>query len=253
MDTAGHASIGQAAVNGLGSVLLAFAAGLISFLSPCTLPLLPGYLSYMSGLTAEEVRTGQNTRTVLGASGLFVLGFSFIFVALGATASYIGSMLLPHRDVLMQVSGFFIIVMALVMIGLFRVPLLYREKRFHFARNFGIWSAFPMGMAFAFGWSPCIGPVLTSIFAYAAAQGTVQRGALLLFAYSLGLGTPFLVVALFAGRMFQSLGWFKRHFQAINVSGGSVLLVMGVLLVMNRWTETLGPVMRWYSGLHLPS
>ncbi len=240
-------------MSGVGSLMLAFGAGLISFLSPCTLPLLPGYLSYISGLGAEEVRSGENTATLLSASGLFVLGFSLIFVALGATASYIGSALLPYRDTLNQIAGVFIIVMALGMVGLFKIPMFYMEKRFHLGRELGIWSALPLGMAFAFGWSPCIGPVLTSIMAYATTEGTAQKGALLLFVYALGLGMPFLAVALFAGRVFGSLNWFKRHYLAINRSGGGILLVMGVFLLLNRWTQVLNPVMQWYAQFNLPT
>jgi cytochrome c-type biogenesis protein len=239
-------------MNGVGALAIAFGAGLLSFLSPCTLPLLPGYLSFISGLSAEEVRSGENWKTVLAAAVLFVLGFSLIFVALGATASYIGSFLQPYRGTLERVAGAFIILMALAMLGAFRLPMLYQEKRFHLNRELGIWSAFPLGLAFGFGWSPCIGPILTSIYALAIKEGTAQRGALLLFIYALGLGVPFLLAAVFAGRMFESLAWVKRHFVAINRVGGAVLLFMGVFLVLGRWVQLLGPVMNWYADLHLP-
>lgn len=233
-------------MSGSGNLLIAYVAGLLSFLLPCTLPLIPGYLSYITGLGAEDIQSGQYRGTVFGAAVLFVLGFSLIFVALGATASYIGTALSPYRDTLTRVSGVFIILMALFVLGLFRLPFLFREKRFHLAREFGIWSAFPLGMAFAFGWSPCIGPVLTSILAYATTDSTVQKGAILLFAYSLGLGTPFLALALLAGRLFQTMGWLRRRAQIFNLAGGSVLMIMGVFLVLNRWTEAMAPVMRWY-------
>lgn len=232
--------------------ILAFWAGLVSFLSPCTLPLLPGYLAYISGLGMEEVQARENTGTVVGAAALFVLGFSVVFVAIGATASYIGSMVHGYLPTLERVAGVFIIVMALVLIGLVQVPALYRDWRFHVNRDLGIWSAVPVGMAFAFGWAPCIGPVLGSIYALAMSEASVQRGALLLFVYALGLGIPFLVVALFAERAFESLGWFKQHFRAINLTGAGILLVMGVFLVTGRWTELLGPLLRWY-GLHGPT
>ena len=240
-------------MHGPAALFIAFGAGLVSFLSPCTLPLLPGYLSYISGLGVEEVRDEGNTGLVVGTALLFVLGFSLVFVALGATASYIGSALLPYRDSLSRLAGIFVILMALLMLGSFQIPMFYREMRFHPGRDFGIWSAFPLGMAFAFGWSPCIGPVLASILADATTEASAQRGALLLFDYAMGLGLPFLIVALFAGRMFQSLNWFKRHFVAINRTGGSILLVMGVFLVLNRWTELLAPVMAWYQNLPLPT
>lgn len=229
-----------------GGLLLAYIAGLLSFLLPCTLPLLPGYLSYVTGLGADEVQSTEHRGFVVGAAMLFVLGFALVFVALGATASYLGSMLNPYRDTLTRISGVFIILMALFVLGLFRLPLLYREKRFHLSREAGAWGAFPLGMAFAFGWSPCIGPVLTSILAFAATTQTVQRGALLLFVYALGLGTPFIGLALLAGRLFSTMGWLKKRALLFNLSGGSVLLVMGVFLVLNRWTEVMAPMMRWY-------
>jgi cytochrome c-type biogenesis protein len=234
-------------VNGAGALPLAFGAGLISFLSPCTLPLLPGYLSYISGVGADDVQSGDRRLRVFTASMLFVLGFSLVFVSLGATASYIGSIVLPHRLVLERLAGIFIIVMALAMIGVFHAPLLYTERRFHISPDAGLWSAFPVGLAFAFGWSPCIGPTLMSIYALATQEGTAQRGALLLFVYALGLGAPFLVVAIFAGRMFSSLAWFKRHFVALERTGGAILLVMGLALVMGRWVEILTPFMNWYA------
>jgi cytochrome c-type biogenesis protein len=234
-------------MNGVSALPLAFGAGLISFLSPCTLPLLPGYLSYISGVGAEEVYTGERWLRVLTAATLFVLGFSLVFVSLGATASYIGSLVLPHRVLLERVAGVFIVVMALAMIGAFKAPLLYSERRFHLPASMGLWSAFPVGLAFAFGWSPCIGPTLMSIYALATQEGTAQRGALLLFVYALGLGAPFLLVAMFAGRMFTSLAWFKRHFVALNRAGGAILLVMGLALLLGRWVEILTPFMNWYA------
>lgn len=235
------------------TLALAFGAGLISFLSPCTLPLLPGYLSYVSGLGAEEVQARENRATLLLAAGLFVLGFSLVFVSIGATASYIGSLVTANRDTLTRAAGAFIIVMSLGMIGAFRLPIFYAEKRFHLSMEIGMWGAFPLGMAFGFGWSPCLGPMLASIIAAASQQGTAQKGAFLLFVYALGLGLPFLLVALFAERALTSLAPFKRHFRAINLAGGSMLLVMGVFLLLNRWTELLGPAMRWYAQLNLPS
>lgn len=237
---------------GPGALILAFGAGLGSFLLPCTLPLIPGYLSYISGLGTEELQTRGSRATLVGAASLFVLGFSLVFVALGATVSYIGSALLPYRDTLTRVSGAFIILMALVVLGLFRLPVLYREKRFQLGREFGIWSAFPLGMAFAFGWSPCIGPVLSSILAYATTTTTAQQGALLLFVYAMGLGVPFLALAFLAGHMFQSLRWLKRSSRIVDLGGGGVLLVMGVFLVLNQWTQVMAPVMRWYADQNLP-
>ncbi|MGH2443009.1 MAG: cytochrome c biogenesis CcdA family protein [Chloroflexota bacterium] len=232
-------------------MFIAFGAGIFSFLSPCTLPLIPGYLSYISGLTSDEIQSGRNTAVLLRGAILFVLGFSLVFVALGATASYIGSELQLYKDAATRVAGVFIIVMALVMLGVFRIPMLYREKRFHVSPELGMWGAFPLGMAFAFGWTPCIGPVLSGVFTLAMSETSVRRGSLLLFVYALGLGVPFLAVALFAGRAVGTLNRFKRHYTVINGIGGSVLLVMGVFLVLNRWTELLSPVMNWYADLNI--
>jgi cytochrome c-type biogenesis protein len=239
-------------VNGPGALVLAFGAGLLSFLSPCTLPLLPGYLAYMSGLSLDEVQSQEHRGTALTAAGLFVLGFSLVFVALGATASYIGSLMSQYRLELMRISGVFIILMALVLIGMIRLPILYQEKRFHVGRELGLWSAFPLGMAFAFGWTPCIGPTLGAILAVGVQAATVQRGALLLFCYALGLGVPFLLAGLFAERVFSSLGWFKRHFNAITMTGSAVLMVMGVFLLLGQWTQLLSPLITWYGQLNLP-
>lgn len=235
------------------TLAVAFGAGLLSFLSPCTLPLLPGYLAFMSGLGIEEAQARQNMRTVFTAALLFVLGFSLVFVALGATASYLGSLVQQYHAMLVRVAGLFIILMALMIIGLVQIPGLYRERRFHLGRVIGRWSALPLGMAFAFGWVPCIGPILGATLGVAAAQGTAQLGALLLFAYALGLGVPFLIVALSADRAIRALAPIRRHYRAVNVTGGAVLLVMGVFLVIGEWTQLLSPLINWYGSLNLPT
>lgn len=234
------------------ALLLAFGAGLLSFLLPCTLPLLPGYLAYVSGLAAEDMGSKENRAIIVFSATLFVLGFSLVFVALGATASYLGALLLPYRETLIRLSGAFIIAMALVVLGVLRMPMFYREKRFALGREFGVWSAFPLGMAFAFGWSPCIGPVLASLLAYASTQGTAQQGAVLLFVYALGLGVPFLGLALLAGRMFESVRALRRYARVFDLGGGTLLVVMGVFLVLNQWTAFMAPIMRWYLQLSLP-
>jgi len=235
------------------TLVASFGAGLLSFLSPCTLPLVPGYLAFMSGLGVEEAQARDNTGTVFTAALLFVLGFSLVFVALGATASYLGSLVHQYHPVLVRAAGVFIILMALVIIGLVQVPALYRERRFHLGRAFGRWSAFPLGMAFAFGWVPCIGPILGAVLGVASTQGTAQQGAALLLAYALGLGVPFLAVALFADRLIHALAPIRRHYGAVNLVGGTVLLVMGIFLVLGTWTQLLSPLINWYGGLNLPT
>jgi cytochrome c-type biogenesis protein len=237
----------------VAALLIAFGGGVVSFLSPCTLPLVPGYLAYMSGIGTEDVQVNQRLATVVPAALLFVLGFSLIFVSLGATASYIGAILGPERQILTRIAGLFIIGMALVMIGIVQFPSFFRERRLRIGRDLGIWSAFPLGMAFAFGWTPCIGPVLTAILGIATQEDSVRKGAALLFAYALGLGLPFLAVALFAGRFLSSLAVFKRHYRVLNLVSAGVLLAMGVFLSLNRWTQLLGPAMDWYANLQMPA
>jgi len=230
---------------------LAFAAGALSFTSPCCIPLLPGYLSYMSGVSAEELEDAGRGR-LLTATLLFVAGFALVFTALGATASVLGGLVLSHRLVLTQISGAFIIAMGLVTLGIFRIPALYVERRFHFSTNLGLVGAMPLGMAFAFGWTPCIGPVLASIETLAGTQGSVRTGAALLFVYALGLGLPFVFVGLFVARGLRFAAWLKRHLQLLNLAGGLILIAMGVLIMSDQWVELLSPLLRLYARLRWP-
>jgi len=229
---------------------LAFGAGVLSFASPCVLPLLPGYLSYMSGVSAEEL--AERRGTLLPASLLFVAGFALVFTALGATASVIGSLVLEHRLILLRISGIFIIFMGLVTLGVFKIPMLYVERRFSVSPGLGMVGALPLGMAFGFAWTPCIGPVLASIETIAAAEGSVRTGAALLFVYAMGLGLPFIAAGFFFGRGVSAVRWLQRHYQALNIAGGSILLLMGILLLTGQWVELLSPALRLYSQLHLP-
>jgi cytochrome c-type biogenesis protein len=208
----------------LSGVLL---AGLISFLSPCVLPLVPPYLAYMAGTSVSAMRDadrGPDLRVIL-ASALFVLGFSTVFVLLGAGASSMGRVLRVYGDMLAIVAGVAIIVMGLHFLGVFRIGLLYREARMDVGRPAGLAGAYLMGLAFAFGWTPCIGPVLGAVMAVAGAQATVARGMGLLAVYSLGLGIPFLLAALFMGRFMGVMDRLKPHM-------GKIEKVMGVLLVL---------------------
>jgi len=206
----------------------AAAAGLLSFLSPCVLPLVPPYLTFIAGTTIEEVATqreAQARRDVFIAAVLFVLGFSTVFVALGATASIFGQVLRSHLAALSFLAGFVIILMGLHFLGIFRFGLLYREARLEVGKPLGLWGAYVMGLAFAFGWTPCIGPILAAILAVAASEETLTRGAGLLAIYSLGLGIPFLLAALAIEPCMGFLKRFKKHF-------GAVEKVVGVLLVL---------------------
>jgi cytochrome c-type biogenesis protein len=203
-------------------------AGLLSFLSPCVLPLVPPYLSYLAGTTLDRLTdrgdSDLNRRAMLAAL-LFVMGFSTVFVALGATASVLGQAVRQHLDLLGTVAGIAIIVMGLHFLGLFRLAFLYREARVSVAKPAGLWGAYLMGLAFAFGWTPCIGPILAAILAVAGSEDNVGHGAILLAVYSAGLGLPFLAAA-FAMKPFVAL--LKR----MRSSYGYVEKAMGALLVL---------------------
>ncbi len=231
---------------------LAFVAGIISFTSPCCLPLMPGYVSYVSGVASGASVGGQasvalRSRTMLAAA-LFVLGFAITFTLMGAAASELGGLILRNRVVLGRVAGVFVIVMGLATIGLLRIPSLYRERRFDLSRiRPGPTGALPLGMAFAMGWTPCIGPVLASILTAAATVQGAWRGAALLFVYSLGLGVPFLLLALGVAKAGRLFGWLRRHGRAIEILGGSVLLLMGVLMITGAWIRLFAPLLRLFS------
>jgi cytochrome c-type biogenesis protein len=224
---------------------LALVAGIISISSPCCLPLIPGYLSYVSGVSSGS--EGNRWR-VLGASLLFVLGFASIFTTLGVSASVAGALLLGALPVLVKVAGVFVIVMGLAMLGMLRIPFLYREKRFNLSRiRSGPAGAFPLGMAFAFGWTPCIGPILAAILGAAAVTQTAAQGAALLAIYSLGMGIPFMLIALGYSRAGRTIGFLKRHAMKIEKAGGALLVLMGTLLITGYWTTLFVPLLRLFS------
>ena len=231
----------MADVLGLGS--LAFVAGAVSFTSPCCLPLMPGYMSYISGVSAEEA----SRRRVLGSASLFVLGFAIVFTALGASASALGEFLLTRLPVFIKVAGAFVILMGLATLGLLKIPFLMRERRIDLHRiRSGPAGAVPLGMAFAFGWAPCVGPVLGGILTAAAATQTVWKGAILLFIYSLGLGIPFLLLALAYSKAGRTFRFLRRHGLAIERTGGVLLVTMGVLLITGYWQQLFTPLIRWF-------
>lgn len=229
---------------------LSLVAGVVSITSPCFIPLLPGYLSYISGVSSGA--EGHRGR-VLGASALFVLGFASIFTALGATASLAGALLLGALPVLLKVAGVFVILMGLGMLGVLRLPLIYREKRFDMSRvRRGPLGAFPLGMAFAIGWTPCIGPILATILTAAAATQTAVQGAGLLAIYSLGMGIPFMFIALGYSRAGRAVAVLKRHALGIERAGGGLLVAMGVLLITGYWTRLFVPLIRLFSRFNWP-
>jgi cytochrome c-type biogenesis protein len=218
----------------------AAAAGVVSFLSPCVLPLVPPYLTYIAGTTIEELAEGGETRArrdTLLAALLFVAGFSTVFVTLGATASVFGQIVRAHLELLSLIAGLVIIAMGLHFLGLFRLAFLYREKRFKVEKPIGLWGAYLMGLAFAFGWTPCIGPILAAILALAGTEDTVARGAALLAVYSAGLGIPFIAAALAMAPFLRFMKGFRAHF-------GKVERVVGVLLVVTGIAFMTGGVQR---------
>ncbi len=232
-------------------IVAAFLAGVMSFLSPCVIPLIPAYLSFITGFTPAELSDKKlGIKAVLVPSLLFVAGFSFVFVALGASASVLGGFFSEYRELLVQLSGILVFVLGFFMLGVIKVPWLYGEARFEMgkARSFGRAAAFVVGAAFAFGWTPCVGPILGSILALAGSTGSVAQGALLLLAYSLGLGVPFILTALLFGKLRTTLGWLNRHALIINRVAGVLLMTVGVLIFSGQ----LGRLAGWLTSV-LPS
>jgi cytochrome c-type biogenesis protein len=228
--------------------VVAFGAGIISFLSPCVLPLVPAYLSMMSGVSSAELATAArpDQRRLLRATLLFVVGFTVVFAALEATASGLGQTLRSHERVLNEVAGAVIIAGGLIFAGLLRPAWVMRERRWHVAPSqLGEWAAPVMGMAFAFGWTPCIGPVLAAVLSLASATNTLGRGEGMLVAYSLGLGVPFVVAGVAFGRLTGVLSFARAHLRAINVISGLLLASLGVLLL----TDNLHVLSTWFSDL----
>ena len=233
--------------------VFAIVAGIISFTSPCALPLVPSYLSYVSGLPVSELSDGQARRLVVRSTATFVAGFTAVFTALGASSTLFGSLLIRHLPTIMRVSGVVIIIFGLSMTGFFRIPILSRERRLDLTKiSRGPLGAFPLGMAFAFGWTPCIGPILASILAVASTSHTMAWGAILLALYSLGLGVPFLVLALGIGTARRSLNFLSRHGRAIEIGGGLLLVAVGVLFVAGLWKGLFIPLQDRFARLGWP-
>lgn len=219
----------------------ALIAGAISFLSPCVLPLVPPYLAYMAGASLDTLAgnisdTEQSDilkdakRRAITHSILFVLGFSTVFIALGASASSIGQWLRAYQDILAQIAGVIIIIMGLHFLGLFKIGLLYREARFQTNKS-GLIGAYVMGLAFAFGWTPCIGPVLGTILAMAGSSKSVVDGALMLAVYSAGLGIPFILASMYVGPFMMFLNRFKKHLSIVEKIMGGLLILTGILFL----------------------
>ncbi len=268
------------------AIPLAMLAGLISFASPCVLPLVPGYLSYVTGLTGAELEEARAAsaassavpataavpaassapgtspasaatqarlpikhRVVLGTLG-FILGFSAVFVSYGALFGGLGAQLLTHQDAITRVLGVVVIVLGLGFLGL--VPSLQREARIHHRPARGMWGAPLLGALFALGWTPCIGPTLAAVQSLAFSEGSAARGALLSVAYCIGLGLPFLVIGLAMERGLEAMAWARRNTRAIQVVGGASMILLGVLMVTGLWGSLTIAMRGWVSGFEVP-
>lgn len=233
--------------------LLALGGGILSFVSPCVLPLIPIYVSIVSGASMEELRRGESEglmRRVAIGSLAFILGFTLVFVALGATATAVGGLLRTHLPLLSRVGGIVIIILGLHLTGIFRIPGLQVEKRLDsedaVSKTVGPLRAFIVGLTFAFGWTPCIGPVLAGILAYAGNQDTVGKGIYLLVVYSLGLGIPFFFAAMGINKFLTVSKKLRNHFKTIERASGVIVIIMGLLMVTNKltlltsWAQRLG-------------
>ena len=213
-------------------LFLAFGAGLISFLSPCVLPLIPGYISFISGASLNELL--ERKKINLLPLILFTLGFSFVFIIFGAAASYLGQVLLQNSETLRILAGLIIIVFSLQLIGIININFLNFEKKIYTKKNNNIWFSFIIGMAFGFGWTPCIGPILGSILALASTEETVFKAIILLSFYSLGLAIPFILSGYLMQRFLMFSKNFKKNINLVTKSGGVILLITGVLILTNQ-------------------
>jgi cytochrome c-type biogenesis protein len=242
------------------AVLVALAAGAVSFASPCVVPLVPGYLAYLAGLVGADVppvtqREAAGPRTgrwrVAGAAGLFVLGFTAVFGVIMVGVVRLADALTRNTDLLQRLGGVLTIVMGLAFVGL--VPVLSRERRVHLVPKAGLWGAPLLGALFGLGWVPCIGPTLAGVVAVAAGTGGGSlRGVVLTLAYCAGLGVPFVVIAVGAARAVRALAWLRRHVRAVQVSGGALLVVVGVLLVTGLWGQLVAGLQVSITGFTPP-
>jgi cytochrome c-type biogenesis protein len=230
-------------------------AGFLSFLSPCVLPLVPPYLCFLGGTTFDQLAGEDETpphvyTTVVLSSVAFVLGFTTVFVILGATATVLGKLMLENLPILAKVAGVIIIIAGLHFLGVIHIPILHREARYHAdTRPAGLVGAYIIGLAFAFGWTPCIGPVLGAILAVAAGEDSVRQGVSLLFVYSLGLGIPFILAAVAVRPFMNAMGRFKGHMGTIEKVLGALLVLTGILFLTNSMTLIAGWILRTFPAL----
>ncbi|PYV18064.1 MAG: cytochrome C biogenesis protein [Acidobacteria bacterium] len=226
------------------SIPIAFVAGVVSFLSPCVLPLVPGYISMLSGESIEALKAEESAlvlRRIISNSLAFVAGFSAVFVGLGASATTVGNFLREEHSVFNIVAGIVIIVFGIHLTGLIKIPFLYREARVNAgAPKKGMAGAFVLGFAFAFGWTPCIGPILAAILALAANKENLYQGMFLLGVYSAGLAIPFLATSIGLSQFLKFYGRFRKHLQVVEVASGVLLIAIGILIAFHKFTVLSG-------------
>lgn len=235
----------------IGQIAVALFAGLVSFLSPCVLPLVPGYISIVSGTSLDQLKlrekSGSLLPTVLLNSVMFIAGFSITFIVLGASATWIGQVLVSWRSVLDKIAGLVLIVFGVHVLGIVKINALYQDKRFHnVEKPRGVMGSLVLGLAFAFGWTPCLGPILAGILTIASTKQTVTDGMLLLGIYSAGLGIPFLLTSLALNQFLSFYGRFKKHFHAVEIASGALVIAVGLLMI----TGSLTRLATWFSFLN---
>lgn len=229
-------------------------AGFLSFISPCVLPLIPGYLSFISGVSIEELSVKEKAGSHLGKIVLnttfFVIGFSLVFVLLGAGATKIGGLLRSNLNVFNKIAGAIVFLFGLHVAGLLKIKALNYEKRFHARqKSMGVFGSIAIGVAFAFGWTPCIGPILGAILTLAATQGSVYHGIILLLFYSAGLGIPFILTALLFNYLIGAFGFIKRHFRLVEIISGGLLMIVGALIFFNLLQAISGRILDLFPSL----
>ncbi len=236
------------------SIFAAFSAGIISFVSPCVLPLIPAYISFISGVSIDTLKNEsgerKNVKIVILTSVVFILGFSIVFISMGASATFIGNFLLEKSLILMKIAGAIIIIFGLHFIGVFKIKYLNYEKRINIqSSKLGLFGVFLAGIAFAFGWTPCIGPILAGILTLAATKNSVHEGVLLLSAYSLGLGIPFFITGIATNTFFSLFAKIKRYFKIVEIIGGVFLIIIGFMIMFDYFSIISGYLIQWFPFL----
>lgn len=231
----------------LAALPVALLAGIISFVSPCVVPLVPGYLGYLSSMAGAGTTTGRASRPklILGVL-LFVLGFTAVFVVLGVAFASLGARVGEQLDLITRLLGVLVVVMGFVFVG--SVPFMQRERRIHLSPKAGLWGAPLLGVVFGLGWTPCMGPTLAAVLTLSLSEATATRGVILAVVYSLGLGLPFIALAVWMERSKPVLAWLRRHRVALMRIGGGMLIVLGLLLVTGLWTQLTNELQGWIDG-----